>query len=288
MFNATGALAAGITEVDHWQTERLHVSDLGATQYISIEDRKCPRQVYLRLNNAEKAETGPGKQLMFEQGNHLEAKAVEWLNRGLRRTDSKYYMFGQQINVSSGILPLRGTLDILITDGKDYCITDFKTRRSNHFKYQDKVRPADMFQVAGYIYAWNSLFKQHINKGKVIEIDREGQNFVREFDFIYDDILKKKIEIAMHELINISRGYKPPKMPPKIKINSNKGPDSVCVDNPWQCNYCDYKDHSCAGAVPKKYDDHLGRVVGHIKDGVFDEKIEGISDYVDNDLLKEG
>jgi len=284
MINLVGVFAEGMEKDDTWGTGNLHVSDLGASSFIPDSDRKCARQIYLRLNDAEKAELGPGKKLMFEQGHHLEERVIEWVKRGLYSQDNGYYIVGTQINISAGIQPLRGTLDILLTNNNDFCVIDVKTRRGASFRYSNDIKPANKFQIAGYIYALNNLLKQPIRNGKVIEVDREGQNFAREFDFIYTDELKQKIEVTMQELIDIREGYKPDKLYPDIKINQNKGANSVKASLPWQCRYCDYYSHSCDGAIPKEYEDNLGKVVGHIRDGEFDEKYEGISEYIEGEL----
>ena len=273
-------MAAGMPERNDWVDEDIHVSDLGASSFIPESDRKCPRQIWLRLRGAEKAEHGPGKRLMFEQGHHLEEKVIEWMNRGLKKQGSKYYIVGTQINVSGGIRALTGTLDILVSDGDNYCVIDVKSRRGASFRYNNDIRLGNKFQIAGYVKALNNIFRIPVRYGKVIEVDREGQNFAQEFDFIYDDILDQKIEATIDELIDIREGHKAPVMTPDIKINQNKGANSVKASLPWQCRYCDYYSHSCDGAIPKEYEDNLGKVVGHIREGQFDEKVEGISQYI--------
>ena len=37
---------------------------------------------------------------------------------------------------------------------------------------------------------------------------------------------------------------------------------------------------TCLGAIPEEFEDDLGKVVGHITEKGFDEKVKGISKYI--------
>jgi len=154
-------------------------------------------------------------------------------------------------------------------------IVDFKTMRGGAFSYLDGPKESHKLQVRTYMYATGADY------GAVLYIDREGQNFARQF-FIKEDnsmvesAIKKAKDIAYQENI-------PPKMKPKIKINNNKGDDSIVVKERWQCQYCDFKNVSCEGAIPADYDSKLGKVCGHINQQGFTplDEVKGIERYVE-------
>lgn len=280
MINLVSALSKGLDKKeDNWNEGKIHVSDLGCSSHIPEKDRKCPRQFWLRYNGYDREALKPGVQLMFEQGHALEKKAINLIMNGF---EGSWNIVGTQINISNGLPGIAGRLDILISDGKEYCVVDVKTRRGGFFRYNNDIKLTNKFQIGGYIYSLNNMLSKRVNNGKVIEIDREGQNFAVEHDFLYTKEFEGKIRNSILEIKKTANQKVPPAaMKPKTKINKNKGPDSVNVDLPWQCKYCDYRGVSCSGAIPPKFDDKLGKVCGHIKEGKFAEKIEGISEYVE-------
>jgi len=286
MINLTGAMAEGITkEEDDWGQKNLHVSDLGVSYFIEDDDdRKCPRQLWLRLNGYDRQPQKPGTSLMFEQGHNLEEHSIRWIRRGLNRLDNRAIVVGEQIDVSAGISPLAGHLDLLIEKDMEYLVVDVKSRRGASFDYVDEIKPTNKMQIAGYIYALRNLGLD-VEHGAVLEVDRNGQRFVQEFHFRYDSELEFKVENTIIYLKQIRDLSTPPaRLKPKIKINRNKGDDSVTADVPWQCSYCDYWGVSCRGAIPEKYSDRLGKVVGHISGNTFVEKAEGIGKYIKGEL----
>jgi hypothetical protein len=56
-----------------------------------------------------------------------------------------------------------------------------------------------------------------------------------------------------------------PVLDPVFKLKENKGPDSLYVEEPWQCQYCRYRDISCPGALPPGKRDR--RIVAKVKGG---------------------
>lgn len=281
MINLEKALADGIKrDGDNWGEDKLHVSDLGIAPSIKSSDRKCPRKFWLRYNGYEKEETGPGTQLMFDQGHALEKKAVETLKYGL---PDDVRIVSTQMDITPG-LPgdFTGRLDALLWRCGEYMIVDFKTRRGNAFRYNSTVKPSNKYQVGGYIYALNKMFDDYeVKHGAILEIDREGSNFAREFHFNWTPEFRKLIRDAFTYVHEVSESEEPPPLlDPKIERNENKGPDSITADLPWQCSYCDYRSVACPGAIPQKFDDDLGKVVGHIRDGEFEPKVEGLEEYI--------
>lgn len=281
MINLTKALADGIKQDgDEWGEDKMHVSDLGIAPSIKQDDRKCPRQFWLRYHGAEQEETGPGTQLMFDQGHALEEKAVETLKYGL---PDDVRIIATQMDITPGLpYSFTGRLDALLwRDGK-YMVVDFKTRRGNAFHFNQEIKPSNKYQVGGYIYALNQMFDEfEVAHGSILEIDREGSNFAREHHFNWTPNFKDQIKGAFMYIKGLTEQEEPPPtLTPEITRNNNKGPDSVKAELPWQCSYCDFRGHSCPGAIPNKFDDHLGKVVGHIREGEFDPKVDGIEEYV--------
>ena len=286
MINLISAMANGMPKRNNWDNFSLHVSDLGANYNLDQDDRKCPRQIWYRLNGYDREETGPGVSLMFEQGHNLEEKVIEWLRRGIDNGK----VVGEQLDVSTGIQPLNGRLDVLIEYEGKYMVVDVKSRRGASFDYVSEIRPSNKMQVAGYIYALRNIMKLPVENGAIIEVDRNGQRFARDFHFQYDRKLENEVEDTIDFLKEIKHSdIKPKLLKPKLKINKNKGNDSVVAKLPWQCSYCDYRGVSCEGAIPPEFDDDLGKVVGHINNNEFGEdefleKIEGISEYIEEEL----
>lgn len=281
MINLTAALATGLKEAnkkDEWNTSKLHASDTSV--YIDGSDGKCEKQLWLRYHNKPKEEHGAGTLLMFEQGNNLEDMAVKYLRKGLPKG---YHIVGTQINISSGLPDnMNGTLDILISDGTDYAVIDVKSQRGASFRYMnDTPKPMHRMQVNTYAWALEKMWNVDVKSGAILVLDREGQNFAEEFwwNITTDDLVEIKAAIDyISEIVTLPQ--EPTTLDPKVKINKNKGDDSVKISLPWQCKYCDYRGVSCKGAIPPEFDDNLGKVCGHITDDGFVEKCDGIAKYI--------
>ena len=287
MINLVSSLAKGLMDskaTHSWNERRIHASDTAVT--IDGDDGKCARQFWLRYYGYDKQEVGPGRQLMFDQGHNLEEKAIEYLREGL---PEGYRIVSEQMDISTGLPDgMGGRLDLLITNGTDYGIIDIKSQRGNSFRYMsDAPRPMHRLQVNTYAYALREMGIR-AKYGGILVVDREGQNFAEDFWWtISDQDLNDVIE-TIAELYLITEYDKPEVLLPKIKINENKGRNSVVAKLPWQCRHCDYRGVSCEGAIPPEFDDKLGKVVGHIENQKFFEKVEGISEYIENYILEEG
>jgi hypothetical protein len=217
-------------EPDTWDTDSIHVSDLAVA--IEGNDGKCPRQLWLRRHGAERIPEHPGQLLMFEAGHRLHAACIEWLRVGL---EGGWEVRGSECDLSS-LLPagMSGTCDCVLTgpEGEEV-VVDFKTVRGNAFKFLDKPKPANVLQVQAYCWALGADY------GKLLYVDREGQNFAREFDVERDDAA---VEVAIDAATRIG-GL--PEPPPVLEPTMKKGKPAL----PWQCNWCSYLDVSCNGAV---------------------------------------
>lgn len=281
MIDLTHALEAGIERKEGWGEQKLHVSDLGISPHISDEDCKCSRQFWYRYHGYEREELHAGTRLMFDQGHALEQRAVEALTRGL---NSDFRIIATQMDVTPGLPEgFTGTLDILLHGPEGYMVVDVKTRRGGAFRYSNGIRPTNKFQIGGYLYALNNMFDEPVKNGAVLEVDREGQNFARDYHFRYNYDFAAKIQDSFQYVMDLATDDKPPTpLHPCYKVNENKNANSLVVKLPWQCRYCDYRGLSCESAVPPEFDDKLGKVCGHLKDGKFvpREGCEGIEKYV--------
>lgn len=269
--NLVGALERGIDKMkpeNEWNEQKIHVSDLSVA--LNESDRKCHRALWLRYYDYEKQERNAGTKLMFLQGDRLHSMAAELLDKGLNEWD----ITGIETNISEGLPDgITGRTDLIMDNGIQSMIVDFKTVRGNAFNYLHEPKESHKLQVRTYMYATGADY------GAVLYVDREGQNFARQF-FVEENHLQ--VENAINQAKNIIDMDKPPqKMTPKIKTRENKGDDAVYCEMPWQCQYCDYLDVSCDGALPEKFREN--KVKGYIGDEGFypKDKYKGIEDYVE-------
>ena len=244
---------------NEWDEKKLHVSDL-AVSLENPEDRKCPRQLWLRIHGAKKQELSAGKMLMFDNGQRLHDRVVELLRKGL---PEGWNVEGAEESVSQQLPEgLTGRYDCLLSGPKNtLLVVDFKTLRGRAFSYLDKPKPSHELQVRTYAYALNA------SAGMILYIDREGQNYAKQFIIPRnDEQVKKAIEIAK----SIVEGNIPPKLKPSLDIRENKGPNSVKLKEPWQCSYCEYRDVSCNGAVPREF--RTSKIIGYLNEEGFEPK----------------
>ena len=286
MINLTAALDKGLRKHNkkhNWPDDKLHASDTGV--FLEGSDGKCTRQLWLRLNGAEKARVSSGTLLKYKQGDNLEEVALEMLRLGL---PDNYHIVAEQINISNGLPDeMTGRLDFLLTDDENYSIIDIKSNRGNAFNYMgNSIKPLYKSQVNTYIYAIEKMFSIDVKSGAAFVLDREGTNFAREFWYQHTPEDLYQTVNAIDFIQEVATFANPPaKMKPDYKINENKGDDSVAIKLPWQCSYCDYYGVSCKGAIPSKYEiGNKYKVVGHIRDGEFDEKYTGIGKYIKEEL----
>ena len=270
--NLVGALERGIDAMkpEHeWDESKIHVSDLSVV--LPPSDRKCHRGLWYRYHGYEKQERNAGTKLMFLQGDRLHRMATELLEKGLKN------WFIEGIEEKVELNNITGRYDCCLSNPteNEYMIIDFKTVRGNAFNYLNEPKASHKLQVQTYMYATG------IDNGAVIYIDREGQNFARQF-YVEPDFIQVQKGIDTAKAI-IEKTEPPAKMSPKIKINNNKGDDSIVVKEPWQCSYCDLKNVSCEGAIPADYESKLGKVCGHINQQGFTplDEVEGIEQYVE-------
>lgn len=251
MLNLKQALEVGlIVQPDEWQEDVLHVTDLA----VAIGET-CPRQLQLRLKGADRKLPSPGQQLMFRHGHRIHEDLVTLLRAGLPQD---WEIWEVELPVELG--DITGRIDCVIkhVPSIDKFIVDFKTIRGRAFNWLEDVKPAHELQVQTYMVAFEETMGEKPVEGIVLYVDREGQNSFKQFAVGHD---KNKVLDAVAQTKAIANSGLCPELKPKLEIKENKGPDSVKLKQQWQCDYCDYQDVSCHGALPKKLRD-LG-IVGY-------------------------
>lgn len=290
MLDLVRVLEVGLDEVEskEWDPLKIHVSDLS----VSIEnerEKKCPRELWLRLQGAKKRKLKPGEKLMFKQGNNLHELAVELIRKGLLgKTPDVRFIFdnAEQPAEIQGII---GKYDCKLADYSGdsikEMIVDFKSLRGNAFNYLDKAKPSNVLQVQAYMMAVNADY------GMLLYIDREGQNFARQFKVERNDPAAQK---AINKTKDIANSKNPPDvMEPTIVHKKNKKSTAVYIKEPWQCSRCLYCNVSCqswiSGDVRKNYDEKKTKkgemLIGHlVEDETFDETFKAKT--TDKEILK--
>lgn len=243
-------------EDDEWGDTRLHVSDLAVA--IPMPDGKCPRQLWMRLRGYPQVEPHIGKLLMFDHGHRLHERLPELLRIGLEGTGWSVEHVELKLD---DLLPDEvdgGTMDLgLIGPNGERIVLDWKTVRGRTFQYLEAPKPSNVLQVQTYMKAWDA------DLGLIAYVDREGQNGLKAFPVERDD---EAVEFAA----GVARGIAdqeecPPKLLPTINRKHLKGPDSIYLNEPWQCRYCEFRDLSCDGALLPTHRDL--RVVAKVDDG---------------------
>lgn len=239
----------------------LHVSDLAAY----LEDGKCPRQLWLRLSGAEKKPPTAGQMLMFRQGSRMHEYIIPYLEAGLQALGEGDWHIEA---IEEGVLlpgPTYGRFDARLTNGQNKIIVDFKTLRGRAFSYLQEPKPMHVLQVQGYIAGDDA------DGGLLFYLDREGQNQARQFYVQRDD---ERIREAIKYCMDIAKSETPPAyLQPKVKVGKNKGPDSVKLELPWQCSYCEYLDVACMGALPQN--ERNNGIIGYLEEGNLFKPKEG-------------
>ena len=245
------ALEKGLRENQgeyEWNESKIHISDLD----IYLEDAGCERQFWLRVRGFDKKAHHAGEKLMFSLGNDIHEKAVNLLKIGLNGWE--VHDVEKKVNLEG----ITGRTDLILKNGNEKMIVDLKSVRGKSFNYLDEPKKSNVLQVQSYMMA------EDIDKGRLFYIDREGQNFAKEFPVERND--EKVNKAIKYAKMIFDSEEKPFRMKPKIRYRQNKNNKAVYIKQPWQCNYCRFCDISCKGALPKEYRE-INRVVGYEYEG---------------------
>ena len=252
---------------DDWGDHLIHVSDLGHT--LPFPDGKCPRQLWLRLQGAPRRQDKFGELLMFDNGNRLHETVVEYVRHNLPEGWSILLV---EAPVAEQLLYIqKGSTDVVLSGPNDeLVVVDAKTVRGRALQYGDLPYATHQLQVQTYVKAMNAAL------GLLLYLDREGQNGARQVIVPRDDVAVVRATVKLKRIVESPEP--PPMFPVKVDVKENKGPDSVKVSLPWQCERCAYRPLSCPGPI---HPDQLPKgVCGHVDDeGEFTPK-EGVTDEV--------
>jgi hypothetical protein len=254
---------------DEWDKSVLHASDL---RY-GTEDG-CARQLWLRLNGHPATPPHDGMLLMFQQGHNLQAWADDWIAAGLKEAYPEWSLEHWELDLTDYLpMSLAGRMDrAVVHHGSLTAIPiDYKTVRGKAVAWLDSdgAKPSNVIQVRGYCMGLEKYLDatelEHwtVPCGGLMYLDREGQNFARWFEVERNDREVIDAAVKLHEIA--AQSAPPPVLAPKLTRRENKGPDSIYLADPWQCQWCDYRDVSCDGALPPAWR-NLG-IVGKEQDG---------------------
>lgn len=257
------ALSLGLHQTDDpeaWDKTKIHASDLGASSE-AIGDptqRWCARALQLRFQETDGKQPSDGERLMWQQGKNLEEQMVALWNVGLELMNEGWTIAVQHRNVSDN-LPgeMVGALDVRATGPNgEKVVIDVKTKRGGAFQYLDRPKASNVIQIQAYMMADDA------DLGILFYVDREGQNFAKQFEVgrnddavlrAYMDVHRMKYATAPEPLV-VPAWHKP-------KETKTKG-WSVTAKLPWQCGWCPFFEKACPGALPEQAVD---KVVGHIE-----------------------
>lgn len=257
---------------DTWDDTLIHVSDLGYTIPVD-EGGKCPLQFWLRLRAAEKRPLHRGELWMFNNASEMHIDASAMLGDGLPKVAAGWRVVRIEHGLYNdpaadlGISPdstdvEKGQLDVeLEGPNGEVVIVDWKTRRGDAFRYLDieGVSARDRLQVQTYVR------KRDGHGALICYLDREGQNFGREFPVERNDAAVEAAAVRIHEIAD--NPVAPLKLEAFLKRVENKGPDSLYLKEPWPCSRCQYLGVSCDGALPQASREAQDRVAANITDG---------------------
>ena len=222
---------------------RIYASDVGIA--LGPEHSGCTLAFWLKCRNEPRSEKTPGELLMLQQGDNVHEIIQDMVEEAVVGTGWSVVGREEKCEIFVGEERIGGRLDIRLQheDGRTHVI-DIKTKRGKAFGYLPEAKPGDVLQVQLYMKATDA------DSGSVLYVDREGQNFMREFEVERNDA---RPETAAKKLIAIRDSETPP-APVTLGITrkENKGPDSIKLTVPWQIGWCDLQQCACRKALPFK------------------------------------
>ena len=257
----------------------LHVTDLAVTI-----GEGCPRQLWLKLKGADKKQLSAGMLLMFWHGKRIHVDLIDLLRKGL---PAEWEIIGVEVPMEFD--EIHGTADVVIENVSTHeiAVVDFKTMRGRGFYFlNDEAKPAHKLQVQSYCYGLGKLGLYNPDGGMVLYVDREGQNAMQQFSVERDDNAVNEAIVAAKLIRDMPKA--PDILNPVVKQGKptkTKG-IPITVVMPWMCDYCDYINVSCPGALPYSFCD-MG-VVGHITKNEFkptQELTESITNAIIDQMI---
>lgn len=249
--NLPEVLASYIVESQETRTKngRIWASELGVA--LGPEHDGCTLAFWLKCKDEPTKDKKPGELLMLKMGDLVHDYIAELIGKAVWSHGWAVAAVEKRVTLE---VELEGDttesvgsrLDILLEHretGRKH-VVDIKTKRGGAFRFLNEAKPGNILQVQAYMKG------EDADTGSVLYVDREGQNFMREFDVPRDD---SRPETAIRTLAAIRDNPIPP-APVGLRVvrNVNKGPDSVKVELPWQIQWCDLQSCACKKALPCK------------------------------------
>ena len=253
----------------------LHVTDLAVTI-----GEGCPRQLWLKLKGADKKQLSAGMLLMFWHGKRIHVDLVDLLRAGL---PAEWEIVGVEVPMEFD--EIHGTADVVLKNTLTHepIVADFKTMRGRGFYFlKDEPKPAHKLQVQAYGYGLDVTRQYDTDGGWVLYVDREGQNAMQQFPVARDDNAVNEAIVAAKLIRDMPKA--PDILNPVVKQGKptkTKG-IPITVAMPWMCDYCDYINVSCPGALPYSFRD-MG-VVGHITKNEF-KPTQELTEAINNAII---
>jgi len=270
-------------EPSEWDESKVHVSDYRYS--LSPEEGGCDRQLMHRFREDERQEASLWRRVMFDQGFAMQIRYSWLISNGL---PDGWYLEEVEADVTEGLPGLDvGSCDLVLAyypDGEaepsGILGVEMKTQRGKAFQYLDEPKPSHQLQSEGEAYALQRIYPNAEVDHRLMYLDREGQNPPLVFPTDTGAEARERIRKASRYVNDVRRVAEsdvedyPPPLAPEISVRENKGANSVYLEQPWVCAYCDYRPKCCSGALP----DHLTNLgivaKGDHRDGSLDVRVE--------------
>jgi hypothetical protein len=195
---------------------------------------------------------------MWDQGFAMQIRFSWLICKGLPKAWSLHHV---EMDVSVGLPGTdTGSCDLVLKNKKSRRMMgiEFKTQRGRAFSYLNEPKPSHRLQAEAETYALENIHApRYTIHHALMYLDREGQNAPRVFPTSLDNSSRKRVEEASR-FVNIlaeetrlpeMRDTPPETLDPQIKVRQNKGPNSIYLEEPWMCSYCEFKNEACPGAL---------------------------------------
>lgn len=257
--------------LEDFTEDAIHVSDYPAN--LPTDDKKCPRQLWLRTHGEERKDPSLGEKIMWSQGKAFQYRMSYYIEKAM----SNEWSGAQVERPVNSYLPNTdiGRADLVFLKPDEVLVVEIKTQRGSSFQHLECPKDSHVLQLEGYMFAFEAMGNDNVT-GKLLYLDREGQNRPKEFEITRGWPIKQ----VSNNIGAIVEGIKPNKLRPQLDIRKNKGPNSIKLKQPWQCRYCDYRGFSCPGALSDELTGY--GIVAHVEDGAFswDAQSREIKDWV--------
>lgn len=266
-------------DTGEWDESAVHVSDYKYALY--HEDGGCDRQLWHRMRGHDRREKNLYERIMHQQGHAMQTRFSWLIHRGL---PDGWRVHVIEADISDG-LPRDdiGSCDLVLAGPGVLMGVEMKTQRGGAFRYLDKLGAKDShkMQAAGELYALRNLYPDREVLQRILYIDREGQNAARVYPVQWSEQTEQYVEFAssyVNRIKELQDGV-PPVLEPNVRVRVNKGRNSIYLEEPWNCSYCDFNGPACPGAMPARLTER-GIVAKGDPEGDYDVIVEKDADAI--------